>query len=240
MKDNGLTIFGRYYDQIYLNRKNYQNEAEILEGVIKQFERKESKTLLDVGCGTGEHLKHLSTSLQCKGIDINREMIKTARSKVPNVEFHIADMMNFRLEEKFDVITCLFSSIGCVQNFKSLVATLTNFRNHLNSKGLTIIEPWIFKKDFRKGNVGIDTYEDDKINLARMATSKLTKSQWLVHMHYLIGTNGEIKHVQETHKMLAADYEDYVKAFNSAGYSETRFLEKNLWTRSRDLFAAIE
>ena len=239
MVEKDLRIFGEYYDRIYLKRKDYKFESDVIEKIIRQFERKSSKTLLDVGCGTGEHLKHLSRSFHCEGIDISEEMIKVARKKVASAEFKVANMIDFSLRKKFDVITCLFSSIGYVQTFENLVKTFRNFHNHVSSEGLTLVEPWIFKKDFRKGNVSIDAYEDGKMKLVRMGTSKLTGSHWLVHFHYLIGVNGEIKHTKEIHKMIAADYEDYVKGFNLAGDNELKFLGENEWTRTRGLFVAI-
>lgn len=240
MAKNDLQIFSKYYDQIYLKMKDYQSESKVVKNIIKQFEKKPSKTLLDVGCGTGEHLKYLSRSFRCKGIDISEKMIETCKIKVPDAEFEIADMIDFNLGEKFDVITCLFSSIGYAETLENLVKTFKNFHNHLSNEGLTLIEPWVFKKDFQKGKIFIDTYEDDKTKLVRMGTSKLTGSQWLVYFHYLIGTDGEIRHFHEIHKMLSADYEDYVEAFSVAGYSETRFLKENQWTRNRGLFIATK
>jgi SAM-dependent methyltransferase len=240
MIEKDFRIFAEYYDRIYLKRKDYRVESEIIKNTVKQFEKKPSKTLLDVGCGTGEHLRYLSRAFRCKGIDVSKEMIKIAKTKVTDAEFKIADMVDFRLKEKFDVIICLFGSIGYVQTFENLVKTFTNFHNHLSSEGLTLVEPWVFKKDFRKGNVSIDTYEDDKIKLVRMGTSELSSSHWLVHFHYLIGKDGKIKHAQEIHKMLSVDYEDYVKAFDLAGYKETRFLRENDWTRNRGLFVAMK
>lgn len=240
MEEHDLRTFAKYYDQIYLKRNDYKRESEVVQNIIRQFERKPSRTLLDVGCGTGEHLKYLSRHFLCTGLDISEEMISTARKKVPNVKFEIANMIDFKLQDKFDVITCLFSSIGYVQNFRNLARTLRNFYDQLTGDGLALVEPWVFKKDFRKRNVAIDTYEDEKIKLTRMATSKLRKSQWLVYFNYLIGINGEIKHTKEIHKMIAADYEDYVKAFNLAGYSEVKFLGEKEWTRSRGLFTAVK
>jgi SAM-dependent methyltransferase len=240
MGEHNLRTFAKYYDQIYLKRNDYKSESEIVQNIIRRFERKPSRTLLDVGCGTGEHLKHLSQHFRCTGLDISKEMVNTARSKVPSVRFEVADMMDFRLRDRFDVITCLGSSVGYVRNFRNLVRTLRNFYHHLSNDGLALVEPWVFKKDFRKGNVSIDAYEDGKMKLVRMGTSKLTGSYWLVHFHYLIGVNGEIKHTKEIHKMIAADYEDYVKGFNLAGYNELKFLGENEWTRTRGLFVAIK
>ncbi len=223
MGRRNLRVFARYYDQIYLKMKDYESESKVVERIIRQFEKKPSKTLLDVGCGTGEHLKYLSQSFQCMGIDISEEMIKIAKVKVPDAKFEIADMINFSLVEKFDVITCLFSSIGYTRTFRNLARALKNFLKHLNNGGLALVEPWIFKKDFQKGTFSIDTYEDDRTKLVRMGTSKLAKSQWRVYFHYLIGADREIRHVSEVHRMLAANYEDYIRAFNLAGYSKTRF-----------------
>jgi ubiquinone/menaquinone biosynthesis C-methylase UbiE len=237
MKENGFRTYAKYYDQVYLSKKDYQREAKLVKGVIKQFEEKRSKTLLDVGCGTGEHLKYLSLDFDCVEIDINRDMIETAKKKVPSVKFEVANMIDFRLKERFDVITCLFSSIGYVQNFNNLVKTLENLYKHLNDKGLAIVEPWIFKKDFRKG-LYLDTYEDEEVKLARMSTSGIVKSRWLIFMHYLIGEKGEIRYITELHKMLALDYEDYVKAFESSGFQNVKFLKENLWDGCRGLFVA--
>lgn len=239
MKGNALRSYAKYYDQIYLTKKDYQKEAETVKGIIKQFEKKQTKTLLDVGCGTGEHLKYLSLDFQCTGIDINRTMIKTAKNKVPNAKFKVANMINFRLKERFDVIVCLFSSIGYVQTFNNLVKTLENFYRHLNDKGLVIVEPWIFKKDFKKG-IYLDTYEDEKIKLVRMATSKIARSKWLIFMHYLIGEKGEIRYVRELHKMLALDYQDYIKAFESTRFKDIKFLKEKLWDGCRGLFIATK
>lgn len=232
--------FAKYYDQIYLKMKDYKNESEIVQDIIRRFERKPSKTLLDVGCGTGEHLKYLSRHFHCTGLDISREMIKTAKAKVQNAQFKIANMIDFELQDKFDVIVCLFSSIGYVQSFRNLVRTLRNFRNHLANDGLALVEPWVFRKDFREGTVSIDTYEDQRIKLVRMGTSRLTRLHWLVYFHYLIGIDGRIKYTKETHRMILADYEDYVKAFNLAGYRQIKFLGENEWTRSRGLFMAMK
>jgi len=238
MEEYNLDTFAKYYDQIYLKSNDYKIESEFVHNMIKRFKGISSKTLLDVGCGTGEHLKYLSQHFHCRGLDINKDMIDTARAKVPYVKFEVADMIDFKLPYRFDVITCLFSSIGYVQTFRNLVKTFRNFYDHLASDGLVLVEPWIFKNDFRKGNVSIDVCEDEKAKLVRMGTSKLTKSHWLIHFHYLIGINGEVKHTKEIHRMILSNYEDYIRAFNLAGYDEVKFLGKNEWTRTRGLFVA--
>jgi len=238
MKGNDSRAFAKYYDQIYLTMKDYQREAMIVQGVIKQFEKKQSNTLLDVGCGTGEHLKYLCSDFQCMGLDIGRDMIEIAGKKVLDATFEVASMVDFSLTEKFDVIVCLFSSIGYVQTFHNLVKTLGNFYKHLNDKGLAIVEPWVFKKDFKEGHIGLDTYEDEELKLARMGTSRIVGSKWSIFLHYLIGQKGEVEYAEEVHEMLAIDHEDYVSAFEEAGFKDTQYLTENLWEGCRGLFVA--
>ena len=238
MAKNDFSLFATYYDQIYLKMKDYESESQAIENTIRKFEKKPSKTILDVGCGTGEHLKYLSRRFRCRGIDISKKMIDAAKAKVPDADFEVADMINFRLKAKFDVVTSLFSSIGYVQNIQNLTRTLTNFHTHLNNSGLVIVEPWVFKKDFLRERFSIDTYEDEKLKLVRMGTSRLTRSHWLVHFHYLIGAHDRIEYRREIHKMLAAEYEDYISAFKMAGFSVPSFLGKSMWPGSRGLFVA--
>ncbi len=238
MEQDDFRVFAEYYDQIYQKRKNYANESKTIREIIEKFENIQSKTLLDVGCGTGEHLKHLSLEYRCTGVDINRMMIKLARRKVPEAKFKVANMIDFRLREKFDVITCLFSSIGYVRSFSNLVKTFGTFYRHLHDKGLVIVEPWVFKKDYIKAKISLDTLEDEEVKLARMATSKITRSEWLVFMHYLIGEKGEIRYIKELHEMALLDYEDYLKAFRTAQFKDIAFLKDNLWTGCRGLIVA--
>jgi len=238
MKGNDFRVYAKYYDQIYLNMKDYEKEAKIVKRIIEKFGSENRTTLLDVGCGTGEHLKHLCLDFECTGIDINRNMIRIAENKVPDARFKVASMIDSRLRERFDVITCLFSAIGHVQTFDNLAKTIKNFHYHSAEKGLVIVEPWIFKKDFIKGHIGLNVHEGVNIKLARMATSKMTKSRWIIYMHYLIGEKGEIKHFTEIHEMLASDYKDYVEAFKSAGFTEVIYLTDDLWDGCRGLFVA--
>ena len=238
MKENDFRTHVEYYDQLYLQMKNYEKEAEILSNVIRKYEHKKSKTLLDVGCGTGEHMKHLVSNFKCTGIDINKRMIKIAKNKVPEAKFQVADMTNFSLKNKFDVIISLFSAVGYVKTFDNLVKTLGNMRRHLNDEGLVIVEPWVFKEDFIKGHVSLDTIEEENLKFARMAASKITGSRWTIVMHYLVGKEGKVNYFKETHTMPVLSCSDYVEAFKRAGFRNTRYVTDKLWKRCRGLFVA--
>ena len=231
--------YAKYYDLIYLKKKDYKEEAEKIARIIRKF-NKNARTLLDVGCGTAEHLKYLSKHFDCWGIDINPWMIKIAKKKVPKAQFKVMDMVRMRLEREFDVIISLFSSIGYVRTRRNLEKAFRNFYRHLNENGILLIEPWIFVSDFKEGKIIVDFYEGEKLKLVRMAKSRLTKNAWVIEFHYLIGRGGEIRYEREVHRLIKANKEDYEKSLKAVGFRKVRFLKKGLWKNSRGLFLSFK
>ena len=93
----------KYYDLIY-HWKDYETEANTIKELFKKYKNSDGNKLLDVGCGTGTHLKYFRNDFSCTGIDINNEMVEVAKSKIPDVIFVQGDMVDFNLKTNFDVI----------------------------------------------------------------------------------------------------------------------------------------
>ncbi len=206
MSKENTDYLAKYYDQIYEKekKKDYEKESEQIIKMIEDHEPKELQTLLDIACGTGNHLKYLSKEFECTGVDIDEEMIGTAEEKVPKASFEVGDMRNFELENTFDVITCFFGSIGFARTYEDLVKTLKNFKRHLSESGMLIIEPWVYLSDFEKHRLpALTTVEEEEFKLVRMANSEIKDSKWILHMHYLLGEEEGIQHSHETHELLA-------------------------------------
>ena len=191
----------KYYDLIY-HWKDYETEANIVKELIDKYNRSNGKDLLDVGCGTGMHLKYFKDDFSCMGIDINSEMVEVAKGKVNNVVFKQGDMIDFNLEKLFDVILCLFSSIGYVKTYSNLEKTFLNFANHLKKGGVLIVEPWFTKSTFLAGKPGMTTYDGDDVKIARLNTTKVEGDLSIMEMHYLIAEwDGDIKHFVDIHEL---------------------------------------
>src|SRR4030042_1941738 len=133
--------YARYYD-LFNSGKDYSKECDFLEEIFKRFGNK-IQTILDLGCGTGLHDLELSKrGYEITGLDLSNEMIEIAREKVPNVRFEVADMSNFNLNEKFDAIICMFSSLGYLIENKQIESFFKSVKNHLKENGLLIIDCW--------------------------------------------------------------------------------------------------
>ncbi len=62
-------------------------------------------------------------------------------------------MLDFELGKQFDVVTCLFSSIGYVQTVPNLRRAIQNMSDHLKPGGVLMIEPWFSRTQFLPNHV---------------------------------------------------------------------------------------
>lgn len=213
-----FTESSELYDLIY-SFKDYEKEAKHIAQLIQ--ERKPSaQKVLDVACGTAEHHKYLKDRFSLTGLDINPGFIKIAKRKIFSDDFYIGDMRDFHLDQKFEVILCLFSSIAYVEDFEELLSTLQSFKRHLSDDGLIIIEPWITPDNWYEGKVHMLTFENEGVKICRMNKSETDEKHSLINFHYLIGTAEEgVRHFEEKHRLLMLSVEKMKEAFASAGLS---------------------
>jgi predicted TPR repeat methyltransferase len=115
------------YDVIYRQRKDYAAEAEGFAAAIAKH-RPDATSLLDVACGTGEHLRFLGKMFShVEGLDLSESMCEIAREKLAGVVVHRADMRDFELNRRFDGIICPFSSIAHAGTVDGLISRRAAF-----------------------------------------------------------------------------------------------------------------
>jgi len=210
------TQLANYYDEIY-HFKDYQKEAEKIGTLIQQHKRSSGNHLLDVACGTGNHIAYLNRHYIVEGLDFSPEMLRMARKKHPEVVFHRGDMTSFKLVNRFDVITCLFSAIGHVKTKARMRRAVGNMANHLRPGGLMILEPWITPANFRRGLIGWDFVDKPNLKIARINISKVRGPVSAFEYHYLIGTPGKVQYVVDNVSQGLWTHEEHLEAFRDAG-----------------------
>ena len=226
--------FAEIYDLIY-TFLDYKKSAKKVKKLITKHKKVKGNKLLDVACGTGKHLGFLKSEFECTGIDISNEMLDVARKKYDGIRFLQADMVNFDLNEKFDAIICLFSSIGYVKTYENLKKTIINFSNHLKLGGVVIIEPWLTKSVAIDGFASMNTYNSDEIKIARQSVSKIDGDISRFEMHYLVAKKGDkVSYFKDIHELGLFDVAKTLEIMKDAGL-DTKYLKKGLETR-RGLF----
>lgn len=175
-------------------------EAAYLNTIIRKVGGKAKNkyvTMLDVPCGEGRLDNHFRRyGYKVYGIDLNPRFIKAAKEKHPKYSnnYFAANMKSFRLNKKFDIILCWFTSFGYL-NEKDNLLTLKNFSKHLNKGGLLIID--VANKDWYVAN-NRNLYEIDEYrNFLRLVISYLVKKGnkvYLLHtskIYKKLGKNGK-------------------------------------------------
>lgn len=219
----------QYYDLIY-SSKDYKREVAHLRELILKYKKSHGEELLDVACGTGNHLKYLRDDFLCTGIDIHEEILDVAREHVKGVTFERGDMMTFDLDKTFDIIVCLFSSIGYVKTYSNLKRTLRNFVQHAKPGGVIIIEPWLTRADYRVGSPHMTVYDGEEIKIARLSVSQIEENISVIDMHYLIAEKDKgVQHFVDRHELGLFEIDETLEYMKEAGlraeYQEQGFME---------------
>jgi demethylmenaquinone methyltransferase/2-methoxy-6-polyprenyl-1,4-benzoquinol methylase len=104
---NNETKIANFFDSLAPSwDKDSASTHEGLKALLKRFSIKEGDYCLDIACGTGviTHELYTLSKHQVRAIDISKEMVKIAQSKIPSMEAKITcdDFYSFK-ENGFDV-----------------------------------------------------------------------------------------------------------------------------------------
>lgn len=231
-----FTETAELYDLFY-EWKDYAGDAEKLHGLI-EARAPGARTLLDVACGTGRHLEHLRAWYGVEGVDLDPGLLAVARKKLPGVHLEAADMRDLDLGRRFDVVTCLFSSIGYVQTPEALRSSVAAMAGHLAPGGLLIVEPWLtpstFDPSFPSRVVVVDR---PGLQAVRMNDSRVEGRLSIMDFHYLVARSGSpLEHLVETHSLGLFTDDEHRAAFEAAGlavdHEPEGLMGRGLWIGS--------
>ena len=227
-----FTKSAAFYDAIY-SFKNYAAEVAQLHAIIRTHKRALGNRLLDVACGTGQHIHALrALGYECEGLDLDKNLVAIARDKNPSVTFRVADMLDVDLGATFDVVTCLFSSIGYVKTVDRLRQAIANMARHLVPGGVLIVEPW-FPPGFPLERIGQMSVDLPDFKIARIVNTQIIGNSYVAHFHYLVGKPGGVDYLVERHELGLFTHSEHRAAFENAGLETTHdrkgLIGRGLW-----------
>ena len=221
------TRLARYYDRLY-EQIDYKTNSVKLHEFIQKYKKSAGITLLDVACGTGTHIMHLMDAYEAMGLDLSEPMLEVARQKCPNIKFVQGNMISFNLGTKFDVVTCLFGSIGYLTKEEDLEKAINTFSEHTKQGGVVIIEPPFTKETVRDVSMGLICLDLPETKIVRSNRSRREGDIVYLDFHFLITTpeNGT-EHFVDPSPMAAFPRGTFLSLMKKSGFS-AQFVEPGL------------
>jgi len=128
--------FSRFYDLVMGDRSS---AAKFTRGLIAQH-KPTTKTVLEIGCGTGAILGFLADRYDVTGLDRSRPMLAIARQKLPHIQFVHQDMTSFHIAKRFDAVVCVFDSLNHLLRFSEWQKTFRRVARYLEPGGIFVFD----------------------------------------------------------------------------------------------------
>lgn len=203
--------YALYYDAFY-GDKNYREEVETVCKLINRNTKKEVKTILSMGCGTGRHDSEFNNcGYTVKGIDISEKMISVAKKTIPKqggegLSFDVGDVRCYRDGVKYDTCVSLFHVMSYQNSNKDIVDAMRTAYEELEEGGLFVFDVWYgpgvlsYKPEVRIKEVSFGDY-----TYIRHATPVIYPDRNVVDVNYdvlvLNNTSDNVERFKETHSM---------------------------------------
>lgn len=99
------------------------------------------ETALDLACGTGILCQILhNQGIRTRGMDLSSGMIEIARSANRDIAYDVADMVTYRPEETFDLVTCTGDAFNHIASLADLQTIFQNIHGYLAQDGWLVFD----------------------------------------------------------------------------------------------------
>ena len=173
----------KYYD-LLMNKQAIECDINFYKSFINK-----NTSILDIGCGTGrEALRLFEFCREIVCIDISESMLKIFKSrlksvKTNNITIIKADMLNFKLNQEFDLIILPFRVFQALTSNGQRTKFLKNVKKYMSKNSVLIIQ--MFEPN--------DQYLANYKNLNRLDTEFHDTKNNVLLRRYSIGVSHQQK-----------------------------------------------
>ena len=202
--------YAAYYDLLYTT-KNYEAEVNYVDSLIKKY-CPDTKTILDLGCGTGTHGFHFSRKkYDVTGVDLSDNMVSIAKQKqkingVEKISFQQGNITSLKLNKQFDTVVSLFHVMNYLTSNNDMKAGFTTAAEHIRKGGIFIFDCWYGPAVLTElPKSGKKELENEKIKVIRNVNPVLHPNRNAVDVNYEIivkeKSTGQTETINETHSV---------------------------------------
>lgn len=205
-----MSVFNDYADfyNVFYKDKDYEKEVEYVEGLIKQNIKLNAKTMLNIGCGSGNHDKYFSKKgYKIDGFDLSQKMIdKATELKLKNVNFFVEDIKTYNSPQKYDVIISLFHVLSYQISNQEVNKMFEIVKRNLNKGGVFIFDCWYGPGVLTDPPViRVKEFQHDNKKIIRIAEPEIHSEKNYVDVNYkvIVSTSKSnlMSEINEKHSM---------------------------------------
>lgn len=132
-------IFCKVYNEFGWNYYPETFGEQLLEWLeVKNFY---PDTSLDLACGTGVLCEILHAhGIRARGMDLASGMIDVARSRNQEIIYEVADMVSYRPEGPFDLVTCTGDAFNHILDIGNLQQIFENIHGYMTPGGWLVFD----------------------------------------------------------------------------------------------------
>jgi SAM-dependent methyltransferase len=157
MKEVFGPAYGEAYDLLY-HDKDYGAECDLIERIFRMYGDGSIGSVLDLGCGTGNHAIPLAQrGYEVVGVDRSESMLAHAQKKIANhlnngrLVVQQGDIRDVDLQRRFDAALMMFAVLGYQLENSDVLSAIGNARRHLRPGGLLLFDVWYGPAVLRQG-----------------------------------------------------------------------------------------
>ena len=99
------------------------------------------KNSMDLACGTGVLCRILKAEgIRAAGMDFSSGMIDIARQESPHIPYEVADMITYRPEARFDLVTCTGDAINHIPDLEDVRRIFENVFAYTSPGGYFVFD----------------------------------------------------------------------------------------------------
>ena len=192
------------YLKVYKHRDE-QEALQLVESIISITNIKNKSKILDLACGAGRHsIEFAKKGFLLTAVDLSENLLNNAKVNAQNAEVDIdfirADIRDFYIDDKFDLVLNLFTSFGYFESDEENFKVFKSAYNHLNENGFFIFD--YFNKKYLEENLipnsSLRIEDGEIIQKRRIEKGRVIKD-------IIIKKNGNEKYFKESVKIYSLD-----------------------------------
>lgn len=136
-------MYSDVFCKIY-NELGWNYYPEIFGGILLQWLGRTGARVekaMDLGCGTGVLCRILrEAGIRADGMDLSSGMIRIARENDPEGTYHVADMVRFLPDERYDLVTCTGDALNHIPERSDIDRIFGNVYEFMNPGGYFLFD----------------------------------------------------------------------------------------------------